>query len=410
MMTPIIPRPYQAEGIRLGVDHMLHGKGNAFEVLPTGSGKSIVIAGVADELDGPVLVFQPSQEVLMQNYHKMRAFGHLPAIFSASAGKKQIAHITFATIGSVVNRMEAFNDFRHIIVDECHLFNPDPGGQYSRFMKHMAERNGTAPRILGVTATPYRLGSNSFGSQIRMLNRMKPKVWDKMLYYVQISELRKMGFLSDMQYFRTKGIDVEMLKFNSNGSDYTDASIKEAWKVSDMTAKAVDVVKRLLTKGGRKSVLVFVPTVLEAEAVAALVPGAEWVCGETPTAERNRIITDFRQGRIPCICNVGVLTTGFDYPELDTVVLARPTRSLSLYCQMVGRVMRPHPNKKAGWAIDMVGLVNTFGYMEDLEIGRDKKGLDCIYGSIPRKDAIPYRKQLTNTLIQPQQARQFARW
>jgi DNA repair protein RadD len=213
-----------------------------------------------------------------------------------------------------------------------------------------------------------------------------------------------------MQYFRTKGIDVEMLKFNSNGSDYTDASIKEAWKVSDMTAKAVDVVKRLLTKGGRKSVLVFVPTVLEAEAVAALVPGAEWVCGETPTAERNRIITDFRQGRIPCICNVGVLTTGFDYPELDTVVLARPTRSLSLYCQMVGRVMRPHPNKKAGWAIDMVGLVNTFGYMEDLEIGRDKKGLDCIYGSIPRKDAIPYRKQLTNTLIQPQQARQFARW
>lgn len=402
----ITPRPYQVTGINKGVHHMLHGQGNAYEVLPTGSGKSIVIAGVANELDGPVLVFQPSQEILWQNYHKMRSFGHLPAVFSASAGKKQISHITFGTIGSVVNRKESFEHFKHIIVDECHTFNPEPGGQYNTFLRHIAEKTGHRPRILGVTATPYRLGSNSFGSQIRMLHRMKPKVWDKMLYHVQISELRKMGFLADMEYYRTKGIDVDQLKFNSNGSEYTDASIKAAWDFSEMTGKVVNMVQRLLAK--RKSVLVFVPSVAEAEAVASFLPGlAEWVCGETPKEERDRIIGGFRQGQIRCVCNVGVLTTGFDYPELDTVLLARPTRSLSLYCQMVGRAMRPHATKTTAWVIDMVGLVNTFGYMENLEVGKEvkKDTLDCIYGMIPVVDGTLRRKQLTNVSIQPQQVR-----
>lgn len=404
-MSQFIPRPYQEDAIRLGIDHMLHGKGNAYEVLPTGSGKSIVIAGVADKLDGPVLVFQPSKEILEQNYWKMRSFGHLPAIFSASAGKKQIAHITFGMIGSVINRKESFEHFKHIIVDECHLFNPSFDGQYSTFMRHLAEKNGAVPRILGVTATPYRLGSNSFGSQIRMLHRMKPKVWSKMLYHVQISELRKMGFLANMEYWRTRGIDVNLLKFNTNGSEYTDASVKAAWAASEMTAKVVDVVARLLKV--RKNALVFVPSVAEAEAVASFMPEAEWVSGETPKAERERIIGGFRQGRIKCVVNCGVLTTGFDYPELDTVVLARPTRSLSLFCQMTGRAMRPHPSKETGWVIDMAGLVNTFGYMEDLTIGTDKKGLDCIYGSIPRKDAEPYIKQLTNVNIEPKVQRSF---
>ena len=377
------------------------------------SGKSIVIAGVADKLDGPVLVFQPSKEILEQNYHKMRSFGHLPAIFSASAGKKQIAHITFATIGSVINRKDAFEHFKHIIVDECHLFSPAHDSMYSAFMAHLKEKTGSAPRILGVTATPYRLGSNSFGSQIRMLHRMKPMVWNKMLYYVQIDELRKMGFLADMEYHITKGIDVDMLKFNTNGSEYTEASVKAAWQASEMTAKVVNVVERLLDNKknpslSRKNALVFVPSVAEAELVAGFIPGAEWVCGETPKAERERIITAFRQGQIKCIANVGVLTTGFDYPELDTIILARPTSSLSLYCQMVGRAMRPHPNKKSGWVIDMVGLVNTFGYMEDLQIGKEpKKGLDCIWGNIPKRDGQTYRKQLTNVGIQPQQAKVF---
>jgi len=407
-MNVLTPRPYQQEAIRLGIDHMLHGKGNAFQVLPTGSGKSLVIAGVADALDGHTLVFQPSKEILEQNYRRMRSFGHLPAIFSASAGRKQIAKITFATIGSVVNRKDAFDHFRHIIVDECHLFNPSGEGQYMSFIKHMEDKNGSAPKILGFTATPYRLNSNSFGSQIRMLHRMRPKVWDKMLYQVQISELRKMGFLADMEYFRTKGIDVNALRFNSNGSEYTDASVRAAWVASEMTVKVVNVVERLLKV--RKNALVFVPSVLEAQQVASFLPGAEWVCGETPKGERERIIGGFRSGEIRCVVNVGVLTTGFDYPELDTVVLARPTQSLSLFCQMTGRAMRPHPNKTTGWVVDMVGLVNTFGHMEDLSIGKDKKGLDCIYGSIPRKDLPPFVKQLTNVSIQPEQARQFSRW
>ena len=116
-MTQFVPREYQEMGITLGIDHMLREKGNAFEVWPTGSGKSLGIAGVADKLDGPVLVFQPSKEILEQNFAKMVSFGHRPEVFSASAGRKKIAHMTFGAIGSVINRTEGFDHFKHIIVD-----------------------------------------------------------------------------------------------------------------------------------------------------------------------------------------------------------------------------------------------------------------------------------------------------
>lgn len=92
------------------------------------------------------------------------------------------------------------------------------------------------------------------------------------------------------------------------------------------------------------------------------------VSAETPDPERDRILKEFREGKIRVVCNVGVLTTGFDYPELDTIVLARPTMSLGLYYQMVGRCVRPHPQKLHAMIVDMVGLMEQFGRVEDLRI------------------------------------------
>jgi DNA repair protein RadD len=89
--------------------------------------------------------------------------------------------------------------------------------------------------------------------------------------------------------------------------------------------------------------------------------------GETPKKQREKILNDFKAGRIHCVANVGVLTTGFDYPELDTIVLGRPTRSLALYYQMVGRAIRPYPNKQ-GWIVDLCDTYSLFGKVENLEI------------------------------------------
>ena len=380
------------------------------------SGKSLIVAGIANGVTEPVLVLQPTKEILHQNYQKMRSYGHLPAIFSASAGKKQIAHITFAMIGSVMNRMEAFTHFKHIIVDECHLVPENEGSMYRRFFDYMEEKNGVRPKMLGLTATPFRLGTNSFGSQIKFLGRSSPKIWDKMIYCVQVKDIQDRGYLAKMEYFRHRGIDPALLRLNSSGSDYTDASIRAAYDASDIELKIADVVRRLRSgekSPPRKHILVFTKFVKEAANLAKIIPDAEMVSGETPHGERDEILKRFQSGVTKVLLNCAVVETGFDFPELDTVVLASPTMSLVKYYQRVGRAIRPHPSKKSAWVIDMVNLVNTFGAVEDLHIDTDFKGLPRMTGLIPDKRTGGHiRKQLTNTILAPKEQNSFAgkRW
>jgi len=92
------------------------------------------------------------------------------------------------------------------------------------------------------------------------------------------------------------------------------------------------------------------------------------VTAKTPAGERDAVVRGFRGGSIPVVCNVGVLTLGFDYPELSNIILARPTMSLALYYQMVGRGVRPHPSKQSTFVVDMVGLSDMFGPVEDLTV------------------------------------------
>ena len=115
------------------------------------------------------------------------------------------------------------------------------------------------------------------------------------------------------------------------------------------------------------------------------------ISGDTPAKERSRIIEDFKSGRIKVLTNVGVLTTGFDYPELDTVVMARPTMSLAMWYQIVGRAIRPHPDKEAGWVVDLCGNIKRFGMVENLRLIEPKPGQYVIQGVADNQ-----YKQLTN--------------
>lgn len=349
-------------------------KKNAIIVLPTGSGKSLVIADIANRLRGYTLVFQPSKEILEQNYHKLCSYGILDcSVYSASFNSKQISRITFATIGSVKNNPNLFSHFNNVIIDECHLVNPKQG-MYKDFLSVLN------CKVLGLTATPYRLGSNSYGSILKFITRTKPRVFSDVIYSVQISTLLELGFLSKLNYYPLKptGWDNGNLKINSTGADYTDKSVVNEYQRIDFYSYLVSIIQRLLNpKSGskRKGILVFTRFLKEAENLAYSIQGCAIVSGDTPKSERERILTDFKAGNIKVVANVGVLTTGFDYPELDTIVMARPTMSLALWYQIVGRAIRPHQDKDSGWIVDLCGNTDRFGKVEDLKLIEPKKGL-----------------------------------
>lgn len=365
-------------------------KYNAIMVLPTGSGKSLVIADIANRLQGHTLVFQPSKEILEQNYKKLCSYGVLDcSVYSASFNSKNISRITFATIGSVIRHTYDFQHFNNVIIDECHFVNAK-GGMYEEFI------HATGCKVLGLTATPYRLSSSSFGAMLKFLTRTRPLIFSKVIYQVQISTLLDMGFLSSIDYYQLSpiGWDNGNLKVNTTGADYTDKSVKMEYERIDFYSYLVSIVQRLLKPkrgGARKGILVFTRFVKEAQRLADTIPNCAVVSGETPKVERERILTEFKSGNIPVVANVGVLTTGFDFPELDTVVMARPTMSLAMYYQIVGREIRPYEDKQV-WFIDLCGNINRFGKVEDLKlIDTNGKGKWAVFSN---------GKQLTNVLFQ----------
>lgn len=336
-------------------------------ILPTGSGKSLIIANIVKELKEKVLIFQPSKEILEQNYNKLLSYGFTAGIYSASIGKKNISNITFATIGSLINKINICKEFKYLIIDECHLVN-SKGGMYEKFI------NELNIKVLGLTATPYRLTTDGFGGSIlKFLTRTRPRIFKKVLYYIQNSELFEKGYLAKIEYYQITGFDRTKLKVNSTGADYQDISVQKYYEDINFKKNIVDVLDRLI-RYGRKNILVFTRFIKESEYLINNVKNSEIVTGETPKKERERIINGFKSGKIKTVCNVGVLTTGFDYPELETILLARPTMSLGLYYQMIGRGIRPSPQKQSTFIVDMCGNKNLFGRIEDLKINEGING------------------------------------
>ena len=328
-----------------------------------------MIADIAHRLEGPLLILQPSKEILEQNFAKLQSYGIWDSsIYSASVGYKEINRITFATIGSVMNHMDDFAHFRNVMIDECHGVN-SKGGQYEEFI-HAVPR-----KVIGLTATPYRLGRGIDGmSMLKFLTRTRPRIFDRVLYYCQISELLAKGYLADLNYYDLTSINLEMVKSNSTGADYDEESLKEEYRRSGFYDKLTTTTLRVLRpKSGvpRNGVLVFTRFIEEAgelvEKLSSKGIKSAIVTGETPKKEREDIIAGFKSGQIKVVSNVGTLTTGFDYPELDTIILARPTKSLALYYQMIGRAIRPCQGKD-GWVIDLGGSYKRFGNVADLRI------------------------------------------
>jgi len=347
-------------------------KYNAIEVIATGGGKSLIIADIANRLDANVLVLNPSKEILEQNYEKMCSYGVDCSMFSASVGKKEISMVTFATIGSVKSKAKDFAAFDYIIVDEAHLCNPKQG-MYKKFFKEIKKK------ILGVTATPYRLESlgdydtatkkfTPTGSYLKMLTDYARPIFTKIIYNVETNVLAERGYLCRPDYWvlTPKGWNTKNMRKNANGSDYADYSVKWMQEITNFDTYSVNILHRL-AGSGRNGILMFVRFVEDAEYYREHIRGSAIVNGEMAKKEREAILERFKKGEITVLINCSVLVTGFDYPALDTVVLATPTMSLARYSQMVGRCVRPFPNKKP-MVVDLVDNYAKFGDTFDQEL------------------------------------------
>ena len=389
-----ILREYQQEAHDRSID-FIKSKSRKRPILdlPTGSGKSIIIAAITKSSpDDVILVLQPSLELLEQNYKSyMETIKDHPdlepaTLFSASVGVKQKSRVTFATIGSIHTKTDLFDDVTIVLIDECHLVSPKQdkydketgllktkGSMYMNFLNTI----NVNAKVIGLSATPYRLKSytdNFSGerySQINLLPRERPHYFNDFLYCVPISQMYREGHLAPLKFIAMKW-NGDFLEYNSTGADYTEKSVKDAMKRNEITERIPGMVKQAFEKG-RKSCLVFVYSVDEARQLAAETPFSNYIHAKTKKKERAEIIRRFKNGDIKTLYNVSVLTTGFDYPRLDTIIIARPTMSLSLYVQMAGRGSRKHPEKDYCVIVDMCDNLKRFGKLDEIETVYDEK-------------------------------------
>lgn len=381
-MTSYKLRDYQARAVQAGIELLSGPKKNGVIVLPTGAGKSLVIANIADQAGGDTLVLQPSKEILEQNYQKLINIGRKDvSIFSASLGIKRISRITLATIGSIYKDPESFKHFERILIDECDLVNAKEG-MYKSFFEAVGKP------VLGFTASPWRMypghkigtkrvrGGREIdvysGSINKIITRTRPRVFDSIIHITQIAELYDQGYLCSLDY-RQHEIPAELFALNTTGADYTDATYTRI--SANVRRDAVWAVQR--TKA--KSHLIFTKLIEDAEAISreldALGISCAVVTGTTPPGERESILSQFKSHKIDAVANVGVLTVGFDHPALDHIILARPTNSARLYYQMLGRGIRIHPDKEKCTLTDLCGNIARFGKIEDWIIKPDEHGL-----------------------------------
>jgi DNA repair protein RadD len=276
----------------------------------------------------------------------------------------------------------------NILVHNCHGVNAEDG-LYRSLIDSFDKI-----KVLGLTATPYRLSSDGMGgSMLKFLTRTRPKIFSKVIYYIQNSVLFDAGHLAPLEYYSFKTIDRGKLELNTTGTDFTESSLKEAYAEVDMTGKIIHYANRILQK--RKNLLVFCTMVNEAHQIAAAIPGAVAVSGDTDKELRKKYLRELQDGKRTCVVTCGVWSTGADIPNLEAVLLGFTTMSLAVYYQRLGRVIRPYTypdgTKKTGWVVDLGGNIHLFGKVETMQIIKGDNDLYAIWNKT--KTGI---RQLTN--------------
>ena len=353
-------------------------------IAPTAFGKSWLIAAITKEIEGKTLILQPSKELLEQNYTKFITLEGDASIYSASFKTKEYGNNTYATLGSIKSLGKTFKEkgYTNLIIDEVHLYPRSVDSMLGRFLKESGIK-----KVLGLTATPFKLQNNLDYftgqpiSQLKMLtNRNKHGTFFKDIIHVaQIEDIIKEGFWSKLEY-EVYSFDTGKLIYNSTKAEYTEDSIRKEYNSQDIERKIL--IK--LEETDRKSILVFVPSVIEAQQLALKTPNSAYVCADTPAKEREDIVKAFKKQEIRTLFNVNIFSVGFDYEKIDCIIAGRPTASLAWWYQVVGRGTRIDPEKENCLIIDFVGNTEKFGRVEYLYY-KQQAGKWVLYGENGRR-------------------------
>jgi DNA repair protein RadD len=353
-------RPYQQKAIDALFDYLSSKKGNPLIVLPTGSGKSHVQAGFIRQVldkwpNERFLLLSHVKELLVQNAEKLSELK--PALYSAGLGTRNTGQITIAGIQSVHKKAHEMGDISIVIIDECHLVSKTGNTMYQKFIKNL---KGICPhvRVVGMSATPYRLDSGS-------LTQGTLRIFTDVVHESSILELIEQGYLSPIKTAETTR-KVDTTNIRRAHKEYV---IKELDHVArTITEDAINEIEILCSD--RKSWLVFCVSVGHASEVAKAITQrgykAAAVTGKTPKQDRDRLLTDFKEGRLRALTSVNVLTTGFDAPNADALICLRPTMSPGLWVQMVGRGLRIAPGKKDCLVLDFTTNTYTHGPIDKI--------------------------------------------
>ena len=360
-------RPYQRASLDALYASWRSDGGAGLIVLPTGAGKALVIAAlirevVAREPDARIVVVTHTRELIAQNHRELLGYWpeaqsgpHSAGIFSAGIGRRDAtAQILFCGIQSVWNKPEIVGAFDLAIVDEAHLIPRAAETSYGRFLAALrARRPGL--RVVGLTATPYRLDSGR-------LDEGAGRVFERIVYEANVGDLIQRGYLAPL-ISKATATTLDVTGVPKRGGDYVPSALEAAVNRDWITRAAVE---EMVGYGrDRRAWLAFCAGLAHAAAVRDAIRAEGYACemisGESTKRERDRAIAAFRAGRLRCLTSVGVLSTGFNVPQVDLVALLRPTQSTGLYVQQVGRALRPSPGKTDGLVLDYAGLVRMHG-------------------------------------------------
>ena len=338
--------------------------------LPVGAGKSLIIAETAKILGINVLIITPTREILSQDREKLLEVIDKKEIgtYSASLKTKIIKKYTLCTLASVYKKPQLFTQFGLIIIDEVDLIPPEKG-MFISFIKEITKLNNEAPRVLGLSASCWRMNpvKKFYGRVMRMETSIKMLTdypfWKDIIYTIDHWTLVKAGYITPLKVIQEIPlVPFEMLK--ENGSDFSMRQYN--WQVSRSEIEVIRQIERARDKYNR--ILVFCCGIEQAERLAPLIPGSEIVTSKTPAKDRTRIVDGFRLGTPQIVLNVGVLTMGFDLPELDLIILVRPTKSLRLFYQIAGRAVRKSDTKLYGTMVDLTGTTKYLGRIESIQV------------------------------------------
>lgn len=347
-MSEVKLRYYQEQGIRNIFDAWNPQTQNRMNVLfqmPTGTGKTTVFSEIvrrARQKDKTVLIVVHRRELVAQIAERLSFFQVDAGIISGNIKADENKAVQVATIQTLTKR--SYPKAEIVIIDECHHAK---AATYKKLWKIYPDA-----RFLGVTATPIRMSGEGFSDLFDVLVNS-----GELSYFIEHNYLVKIR--------QIVGITPDLSSVKVKMNDYAQNELGEIMQDEHLMADLVDSYKR---EAMDKKMIAFAVNVEHSKSIAAQYNAsgiiAEHLDAKTPKPEREEILNKFKRGEIKVLCNVDIVSEGFDVPDCEAVQLARPTKSLALYLQQVGRCMRPAQGKTCGIVLDNAGLWLEHGFCQ----------------------------------------------